>query len=437
MACSSPVSAADQPLYNAILAQRDAMQQQDSVIVLQIAELTLQHNELVASIAAADTQLAYMESGSVPVSQLADVTNFALTAESDLSVTAAWDAVSDADTYVIERALDAAFTQECTIVFDGAYPGGGEYNDTSVLPLVKYFYRIQAQADGYQPSDWEADSVTPNAGQLTTPTFDTPVILSNSILVTWLTVSDATSYLLERSDDNNTWSPVYEGGELEYNDDALNSGSTYYYRLTARNQAGGYLDSAVATDDWTTALSVVPDVTGLSSEYAGTDAVYITWDDVPVATEFVLQRADDVAFTVNPTTLYTGDYSGSQPYNDGGVTDGNTYYYRVKASRDGWTDSNWVVISVLVLPQLDTPTGFTAFFSGPEWQFGVNDMPNATTYVLEALGVTTELVYTGNRAGLISGGGHTTTMPFNDIVAWRVKTQASGYVDSEWAYYNV
>lgn len=66
--------------------------------------------------------------------------------------------------------------------------------------------------------------------------------------------------------------------------------------------------------------------------------VSLDWDDVTGAESYTLERADDDAFTTGLTTVYTGSTS---TYTDTEVTNGTTYYYRVKATATNHADSDY------------------------------------------------------------------------------------------------
>lgn len=60
--------------------------------------------------------------------------------------------------------------------------------------------------------------------------------------------------------------------------------------------------------------------------------VHVTWRNnalVPAATDFVVQRADDTAFTVNVLSSTVG--AAATSWTDGSAAAGSTYHYRVRA----------------------------------------------------------------------------------------------------------
>ncbi len=69
----------------------------------------------------------------------------------------------------------------------------------------------------------------------------------------------------------------------------------------------------------------------------GDGEVALDWDDVSSAESYTLERADDDAFAINLTIIYTGATSN---YTDTEVVNDTTYYYRVKATATNHADSD-------------------------------------------------------------------------------------------------
>lgn len=59
------------------------------------------------------------------------------------------------------------------------------------------------------------------------------------------------------------------------------------------------------------------------------------WNDVPNATNYILEMATNGSFT-GATTIYSGSVSG---YTKTGLTNATTYYFRVHATAAGYNDS--------------------------------------------------------------------------------------------------
>lgn len=70
----------------------------------------------------------------------------------------------------------------------------------------------------------------------------------------------------------------------------------------------------------------------------GDSQAVLDWDDVTGADAYVVERADDAAFATNLTEVYNDSTSS---YTDTELINGQTYYYRVKATAQYHMDSNY------------------------------------------------------------------------------------------------
>jgi lysophospholipase L1-like esterase len=190
------------------------------------------------------------------------------------------------------------------------------------------------------------------ATRLASPTLSFSNIATTSLTITWTFSTNAVTYLLERStsvDFSLNLTTVYSGTGNTVNDTGLVSNTTYYYRVKAL--AIGYIDSAFAADFVTTSGGAgqlpTPSVSRLG---IGTTSLSIVWPSISSATGYVVQRATNSTFTSGLTTLYSGNSAGVtrafQPgylleYHDSSLTTSTPYFYRVKATGGGFSDSNW------------------------------------------------------------------------------------------------
>lgn len=92
--------------------------------------------------------------------KLLSAENLALAEDTPGTVTIDWDAVPQATGYVVERATDAAFTENLSTVYTGA---NLTHDDDTVGTETEYFYRVTATASGYRNSDPVSDSITTQA----------------------------------------------------------------------------------------------------------------------------------------------------------------------------------------------------------------------------------------------------------------------------------
>lgn len=94
------------------------------------------------------------------LTSLATPANFTA-APGDLQVVLDWDAVTNAESYTLERADDDAFTTNLITLYTGSTTG---YTDTDVSNGTPYYYRLKATATNYTDSTYATTNATPVAG---------------------------------------------------------------------------------------------------------------------------------------------------------------------------------------------------------------------------------------------------------------------------------
>lgn len=143
------------------------------------------------------------------------------------------------------------------------------------------------------------------------------------------------------------------------------------FPIRIRQVASASGDVSLVTDGTYTAITALSDVSGLSGT-AGDASVALSWSAVTNRTYYEVQRATDSGFTTGLTTL-TSTLTGTS-YTDTGLTNGTTYYYRVKALGTGrysdsanWATTNATPTAVIFsdsFATLDTTTNWLAITSG-------------------------------------------------------------------------
>lgn len=110
----------------------------------------------------------------------------------------------------------------------------------------------------------------------------------------------------------------------------LEEATTYNFRVT-RNCCDGAISSPNEFDVYTgleTPLSFTAS--------AGDSQVTLVWDDMPDATNYIIER-DTVSTFTAPTEVHNGAWAASVV--DSPLSNGTTYYYRIKSQASGYPDS--------------------------------------------------------------------------------------------------
>ena len=150
---------------------------------------------------------------------------------------------------------------------------------------------------------------------------------ATAIRLEWAPVSDAVRYDIERSTDNLAWNAVAytDGGQNQYTDVALSSGTTYYYRVVAfvdgQDASTSDIVSATTTVDTSTA-PVLVSATGLAT------SIELEWSDVDGELGYSIERSPD---GTSGWTEIGSTGQGVTIYTDTGLASSTTYYYRVVA----------------------------------------------------------------------------------------------------------
>jgi hypothetical protein len=165
-----------------------------------------------------------------------------------------------------------------------------------------------------------------------------------------------------------------------------------------------------------TVISITPKmtpVTNLKVSGLTANSATLTWTASTVAgASYKVYRGNTLLGTVTTTT-----------YTDTGISPGGTYQYKVVATRDGYTDSDAVTVSVTNLSQLSTPTAGTTTYTESATTITWNAVTNATAYkVWRGTTLLTSTNTTRSYTDTSAGAGKSYT--------YYVAATASGYYES-------
>ena len=168
---------------------------------------------------------------------------------------------------------------------------------------------------------------------------DTVTVLSataqagSEIVVTWTAPSDndyaITSYTVERSTDQTTWTTAGGGASTTFTDTGLTDGTTYYYRVFSTNALGNSATSSVVND----LAGDKPDqTTGLTGVALNETQIKLDWtapgDNAYSITGYKIEVSPDNATW---TTVVADTQTNAVTYTHTGLTTVTTYYHKVSA----------------------------------------------------------------------------------------------------------
>ena len=270
---------------------------------------------------------------------------------SNAQITLNWDTVSNATGYKIKRSTTnggpyTTLTPTAT---------GTSYADTGLTNGTTYYYRVYAlNSAGNGPDSAQASAIT-IAPPSSAPTLSA-VAGDGEVALTWTAVPGATYLLFSNGG--------FEGGGRTYGltgttftETGLSNGATYSYQVYATNQGGnGPISNTVTA----TPQRAKPAPTGLTAA-AGNASVTLSWNAV---------SSNEVrGYKIKRATTNGGPYATLAPtvtgnsYNDGGLVNGTTYYYRVYAIYaygDGIGDDSNQAQATPLLPPPANPINLTA-----------------------------------------------------------------------------
>ena len=236
------------------------------------------------------------------------------------------------------------------------------------------------------------------------------------ITVSWDAVMDATSYMVERgymdADNMMMWMTVAEmTTDMMYMDSGLMAETTYYYRVTAMNDAGSG-DASDGTAMATTMMEEMPPGMPMNvmAEATSHDMITVSWDAVMDATSYMVERgymdADNMMMWMTVAEMTT-----DMMYMDSGLMAETTYYYRVTAMNDagsGDASDGTAMATTMMAPtmmdELGATTGIGVGFNrGGALQVYWTKAANAMGYIIVAIDTADSMV--GGDPVVLNDGG--------------------------------
>ena len=243
------------------------------------------------------------------------------------------------------------------------------YTNTGAKAGTTYYYRVKAVNDaGLSPYS----NVVSGKVKSVTPKPSAPVVkIGNSAasgkpMLTWNTVSGATSYKVYRAtSQNGTYSLLGTVTATSYTNTGAKAGTTYYYKVKAVNSAGESAYSNVVSGRAT--------VTTLTMGHSSTSGKpQLTWKAVSGAASYKVYRATSKngAYTVINTTK-------ALTYTNVGAALGTTYYYKVEALNAAGKSMGFsAIVEGKVAPVL--AVGYSSVSGKPQLTWKA--VPGATEY---------------------------------------------------------
>ena len=314
------------------------------------------HFRVRAFNAADDSAYTSVASATTTAVPPAAPSNVVVVSATNTKVTLGWaDNAEDEGGYRIEWSTDG--TNFNRYAYAGTNAAGGEV--TGLSPDATYYFRVRAYNNVGQSDPSAVVFTTTTAVVPTAPTGLTAAADSDtSITLSWLDNSgNEDNFRVERSADGTTFTEIGNSyaDRTSYTDRNLTAGSTYYYRVRARNTVG---DSAYSNVSAALTLSPPNAPEDLAATAVSNSRVELTWAD-----RSNNESGFRAEWGTDGTTFNAGSRAvGSDVTNlavDGLAAD-TLYYFRVLA-QGARTSAPSNAAPVTTLAQLPAaPTGLTA-----------------------------------------------------------------------------
>ncbi len=322
---------------------------------------------------------------SVPVS-------LAATAIGPSTFTAGWQAVSGADSYLLDVSTESGFGSYLTGYDDKELSGTTEVL-TGLQPSTTYYYRVKAKNPAGESSYSSTQQVTTTSGLAAVPVFaSTTDISATAATLNWGASSGADSYRLDVSAGSGftTFLDGYENLEVPGTSKVLtglSSGTTYYARLRAANSYGSSSSSTPVSFLTLPAAPVANEVTGSQPT-----SFTASWQTVTGAGSYRLDVSTAESFSSFLTGYENLTVSGTSQ-GVSGLTVHTTYYFRVRAVNSSGVSANSNVVAVTLFPSV--PSISTPVSNPVQPSLGSNDV----TLTAQIYNLPTQVrLYYGNPA---------------------------------------
>jgi fibronectin type 3 domain-containing protein len=318
-----------------------------------------------------------------------------------------WSLISGASSYNVYRNDGAGY-----VLVGSSVTGGYTDKQAPAGGSVKYVVRPVNSANMEGSNSNEVSATIAAAA----PTGLVAAYSSGAINLTWNTAAGATSYSVQRSTKaGGPYTEIGTSNGASFSDTAVTSGGSYYYVIVAKNAGGSSPASAEA------GITLAPAAPGNVTATSTDTAVSLSWAPALGATGYVISRSTTPG---GPYTQVAGGSTTLTSFTDTNVLPGTTYFYVIKATNGGPTQSppspEVSVVTAIPAPVLTaTPNGTGKL--NISW----TAIAQATSYKLQRSvggGAFTDLYSTSGTsfsdAGLTNGTSYTyRVMAMNSLVS--------------------
>ena|GEM_PF-901938 len=342
------------------------------------------------------------------------------TPQSDSAISLSWNDVVGETGFLVLRSSTSSGPW---ITIATLPTGTTSYTDAGLPEATSYSYEIIAtNASGNSaPSNVRNAATQPSAPTGLTAT----AISGGQVNLSWTNhSSNAGYYVVEESTDGSTWQqvgPLYGPTITNATISSSFSGSTTYdFRVHAYAYVGGSSDYASTT---LTTRAFPGQPTLVSATPQSDTTITLSWNDVPGATGFIVQRA---SFNNGPWTPVGTTTSGVTSFTDAGLAEGTSYWYQVVATNANGNSAPSASKNAATQPTAPTGLSATITSGGQVHLTWTNHSAVATSNSIQQSTDGTNWI----RVASLNGTGVTSatlTGPFDGSTTYQFRVQAYAY----------
>jgi fibronectin type 3 domain-containing protein/putative cell wall-binding protein len=309
-----------------------------------------------------------------------------------------WNKVDNAQKFEVYRA--SSETGEYTKI---ATTDTNTYTDTKVATGNAYYYKVKAIIEASEEFNSEFSNVVSTKLALAAPVATGTKVDGRNIVISWDKVENAQKYEVYYADSSDgAYVKVGDTNTTSYTHTGAVGGKVYYYKIKAINETSADLSSAFSNVVSAKITLAAPVATGAKIDGKN---VVVSWSSVDNAQKYEVYRSESETGTYEKITT-----TEANTYTDTTATVGKSYYYKVKAITEAYTDVNSDFSNVVVSKAaLAAPVATEAKVDGRNIVISWNGVENAQKYEVyrsdsetgtyNKIGTTEKNTYTDTPAG--------------------------------------